>query len=170
MLCLSMPRRSDSVSRGQQKKRNAGTCRHRVGFLCLLGKLSFPYDIRAESPNKQSMLLQISSRRRRKGTDCGLILFLAKQIPCSCLDEDKKNAKNAFKTERCSYCNDVDQNLELKKCNRYKSRRCSSKECQVADWKGGHKKDCEELKQGCEHSFALKASMRLNSYRFKISN
>ena len=33
-----------------------------------------------------------------------LVLFLAKQIPCSRLDEDNKNAKYAPKTGRCSYC------------------------------------------------------------------
>jgi hypothetical protein len=105
-------------------------------------------------------MLDMQSSMKKMGTDRGLILFLAKQIPCSCLDEDKKNAKQAPRTGWCSYCNNENLGLELKKCSQCKSAEYCSKECQVADWKGLHKKHCKELERAREHSAALKAQTR----------
>jgi hypothetical protein len=56
-----------------------------------------------ESPNIQTMV-DFQASLAKIGTDRGLVLFLVKQIPCSCLDEEKKNAKQAPKTGRCNYC------------------------------------------------------------------
>jgi hypothetical protein len=90
-------------------------------------------------------------------TDRELILFLSKQIPCSCLMEDKKNAKQAPKTGRCRYCCSVDLKGELRKCSQCKSVQYCSRECQVADWKAGHKKDCKVSKKLREQKAELKA-------------
>jgi hypothetical protein len=90
------------------------------------------------------------------GTDRGLVLFLAKQIPCSCLDEDKKNAKQAPKSGRCWYCNREVLRVELKKCSQCKSAVYCSKECQAADWRREHKKKCKSLVRYCEQIAAVK--------------
>jgi hypothetical protein len=79
------------------------------------------------------------------GTQRGHVLFLSKQIPCSCLDEGKKNAKQNPKTGRCRYCRNEDPKMELKKCSQCKTAEYCSKECQVADWRAGHKKECKAL-------------------------
>jgi hypothetical protein len=73
-----------------------------------------------------------------------LVLFLSKQIPCSCLDEAKMNAKQAPKTGRCRYCNSEKLKFELKKCSQCQLVQYCSKKCQLADWRAGHKKECEE--------------------------
>jgi hypothetical protein len=85
-----------------------------------------------ESLNQQTML-EFQTSMMKIQTDRGLVLFLSKQIPCSCLDEDEKNAKQAPKTGLCSYCDSEGLTLELKKCSRCKSAQYCSKECQVAD-------------------------------------
>ena len=93
-------------------------------------------------------------------SDHGLILFLAKQIPCSCLDgleEDMKNARQAPIPGRCWYCNSEDLRVELKKCSQCKMSQYCSKECQVADWKRGHKKECEGFNYCREQTAAGKA-------------
>jgi hypothetical protein len=89
-----------------------------------------------------------------------LVLFLSKQIPCSCLDESKENAKQAPKTGRCRHCNSEDLKLELKKCSQCKSVQYCSEECQVADWRAEHKKECKGLKQAREKNAAFKAQTR----------
>jgi hypothetical protein len=70
----------------------------------------------SDSPNIQTLLDEKASVEKIE-TGRGLVLFLSKQIPCSCLDEVKKNAKQAPKTGWCHYCNSVDLQLELKKCS-----------------------------------------------------
>jgi hypothetical protein len=94
------------------------------------------------------------------GSERGLVLFLSKQIPCSCLDEDKKNAKEAPKSGWCNYCNSEGPKSELKKCSRCKSAHYCSKKCQVADWKAGHKKKCETFKRFHEQHAMFKAQAR----------
>jgi hypothetical protein len=112
-----------------------------------------------ESSSQQTMLdLKVSIGKL--GTDREMVLFLSKQIPCSCLDEDKKNAKQAPKTGRCAYCCSEGLKLELKKCSQCKSVQYCSKKCQVADWKAGHKKDCETFKRQHEQNAAFKAMRR----------
>jgi hypothetical protein len=90
-------------------------------------------------------------------TERGLVLFLSKQIPCTCLDEDKKNAKQAPKTGRCGYCCREDLKAKLRKCSQCKTLPYCSKECQVADWRAGHKKECEMWK--------LKATLKAQTRR-----
>jgi hypothetical protein len=94
-----------------------------------------------ESQNMQTMLDYQASIGKIE-TERGLVLFVSKQIPCSCLDESKENAKQAPKTGRCRHCNSEDLKLELKKCSQCKSVQYCSKECQVAAWRAGHKKEC----------------------------
>jgi hypothetical protein len=105
-------------------------------------------------------ILDFHESMRKIGTDRGLVLFLSKQIPCSCLEEDKNNAKHAPKTGRCTYCNSEGPKLELKKCSQCKLAQYCSKECQVVDWRAGHKKDCEMWKLSREQNATLKAQTR----------
>jgi hypothetical protein len=124
-----------------------------------LGKDTFLNELRgvnAESPNIKTML-DLQASMLKMETNRGLIIFLAKQIPCSCLDEDKNNAKQAPKTGKCSYCNNEDLKVELKKCSQCKLREYCSKKCQLKDWRGGHKHGCKGLKQAREQKAALKA-------------
>jgi hypothetical protein len=127
-----------------------------------LGKDAFLEEMigmNAESPNMQTME-DFRASMQKIGTDRGLVLFLAKQIPCSCLDEDKKNAKQAPKTGHCNYCLRDHPKMELKKCSQCKTAVYCSKECQLADWRAEHKKECKEIKQRHEQSAALKAQAR----------
>jgi hypothetical protein len=112
-----------------------------------------------ESSNIQPML-DFQASLGKMGTDRELVLFLAKQIPCSCLDEDKKKAKQAPKTGCCIYCNCEVLKLELKTCSQCKMFKYCSKECQVADWRTTHKKECIGYKQLFEQNAALKAQTR----------
>jgi hypothetical protein len=117
-------------------------------------------DMKAESPNIKTML-DFQASIRKMGTNRGLVIFLANQIPCSCLDNDKKIAKQAPKTGRCNYCHSPDLKVELKKCSQCKISQYCSKDCQVADWKRGHKKDCKVFNYCREQTAAGKAQMRL---------
>jgi hypothetical protein len=126
-----------------------------------LGNDAFLEDllITMENPNIQIML-DFQASMRKMVTDRGLFLYLAKQIPCSCLDEKKKVAKEAPKTGRCSYCSREDLKMELKKCGQCKWSEYCSKECQVADWRGEHKKDCKGIKKWREKHDVLKGLTR----------
>jgi hypothetical protein len=127
-----------------------------------LGQDSFLEELRGvnpESPNIQTML-EFQASLTKINTDRGLVISLAKQIPCSCLDEDKKYAKQAPKIGRCSYCRIENLKMELKKCSQCKMVEYCSKECQVADWRAEHKKDCKGYQHLHEQSAALKAQAR----------
>jgi hypothetical protein len=87
-----------------------------------LGKDTFLEELRvmnAKSPNIKTML-DFQASIRKMGTDRGLVIFVANQIPCSCLDDDKRIAKQGPKTGRCSYCSSEDLKAELKKCSQCK--------------------------------------------------
>jgi hypothetical protein len=120
-----------------------------------IGKTTFLEAMRGNMPPEESPEMQTMEEftmlMRKTETDQKVVLYLCKQIPCSCLNEDKKNAKQLPKTGRCSYCSSQDDKLELKKCSHCKSAQYCSKECQVADWKTRHKEDCEFLKQRREY-------------------
>jgi hypothetical protein len=143
---------------------------HRLAFLGIylatwfkLGKDTFLGVLQGsmpmESSNQQTMY-DFNESIGKIATERGLVLFLSKQIPCSCLDEDKKNAKEAPKAGRCTYCNSEGPKSELKKCSRCKSSDYCSKKCQVADWKAGHKKNCETFKLQREQNTMMKAQAR----------
>lgn len=76
----------------------------------------------------------------------GLLLHVQKKIPCRCLDEKKKNAKETTpKMVLCANasCPTLGQNFELKKCLRCLSVKYCSRKCQKADW--------PQHKRGCRH-------------------
>ncbi len=102
-------------------------------------------------------MLDIKATMQKLNTDREVILFLSREIPCSCLDVGKKSAKQLPKTRRCQYCSKEDLKVELKKCSQCKMSQYCSKECQVADWKRGHKKECEGFNYCREQTAAGKA-------------
>jgi hypothetical protein len=125
-----------------------------------LGKDTFLGALRGGLPletSTQQIMADFKTSIGKMGTDRGMVLFLSKQIPCSCLDEDEKKAKQAAKTRKCFYCNSESLELELMKCSQCKSAHYCSKKCQVADWKAGHKKNCETNKRQRERHAMVKA-------------
>jgi hypothetical protein len=112
-----------------------------------------------ESPNIQVML-DFQASVRKIGCDHGLVMFLSKQIPCSCLEEDKNNAKQAPKKRGCNYCYSEDLKMELKKCSQCEAVKYCSKECQVADWRAGHKKECNGFKGLGQQNAVFRAQTR----------
>jgi hypothetical protein len=88
---------------------------------------------------------QSQARGQKMSTDREVVLFLSRQIPCSCLDENKKNAKQIPKTRWCQYCFKEDLKVELMKCSQCKLVGYCSKECQIEDWRRGHKSDCKQI-------------------------
>jgi hypothetical protein len=123
-----------------------------------LGKDTF-LETRQGMPVEQNfqILLDEKASYAKIGTERGLLLFLSKQIPCSCLDEAKKNAKQAPKTGSCRYCNSVNLKVELKKCSQCESAQYCSKEGQIADWRAGQKKECKIIKERRETFAEFKA-------------
>ena len=76
-------------------------------------------------------------------TDRGLVLYLAKQCPCTCLKHYgvEQKACAQVKTGKCWGCGVQKPATELKRCLQCKKAEYCSKDCQRADWKG-HKKVC----------------------------
>jgi hypothetical protein len=134
----------------------------KLGKDAFLGALHSMHLESMESSSIQPMI-DFQASMEKMGTDREFVLFLAKQIPCSCLDEDKKKAKQTPKTGWCSYCNSEVLKLELKMCGQCKSTKYCSKECQVADWRGSHKRECKGYKHLLEQNNAFKAR-RVDDY------
>ena len=74
----------------------------------------------------------------------GLVRYLARAIPCSCLDEHTKEAKAGPKMGKCFFCRKEDTQVKFSKCSRCKIGEYCSKVCQTADWKG-HKLLCHAI-------------------------
>jgi hypothetical protein len=128
-----------------------------------LGKERFLNVLRGNMPmesSTQQIILDLKTAMGKLGTDHEIVLFLSKQIPCSCLDESKKIAKEAPKTRRCFYCTSEGLKVEVKKCSQCKRVQYCSKECQTADWKEGHKKECEIYKLSHDEEVVFKAMRR----------
>jgi hypothetical protein len=74
----------------------------------------------------------------------GLVRYLARAIPCSCLDEHKKVAKAGPKMGKCFFCRQEGTQVKLLKCSGCKIGEYCSKVCQTADWKD-HKMLCNVI-------------------------
>lgn len=77
-------------------------------------------------------------------TRAGLVKYVAGMIPCSCLNELRKEARTIPKMTWCWFCGKEDTKEKLFRCTRCKLVEYCSKECQVADWKS-HKLNCNTL-------------------------
>jgi hypothetical protein len=86
---------------------------------------------------------------RKTKTRDGMVKYLAEAIPCSCLDEERKEAKARPKMSTCEFCRKEETKVKLFRCSRCKFVRYCSKECQTADWKK-HKHACSFLKEKME--------------------
>jgi hypothetical protein len=75
-------------------------------------------------------------------TEYGLCRFLAGKIPCNCLAATKARLTP---TNICFGCLEEFPKAALQKCSKCKRATYCSKECQVGDWKMGHKGNCNEL-------------------------
>lgn len=96
------------------------------------------FEIR-RGPSRENTEALISIRTRD-----GLVRYLARAIPCSCLDEHKKEAKAGPKMGKCFFCRQEDTQAKFFKCSRCKIGEYCSKACQTADWKD-HKMVCNAI-------------------------
>lgn len=74
----------------------------------------------------------------------GVTRFYAKRIPCSCLDEKKKQVKKQTSTRFCQLCRLKYKKNSLKVCGSCNIATYCCRECQVADWPL-HKTVCSKL-------------------------
>ncbi|KAJ7616273.1 hypothetical protein DFH06DRAFT_1307084 [Mycena polygramma] len=58
---------------------------------------------------------------------------------------DKWERRSCFRACDNMQCGKIDKKIELRECAACQSTNYCSKECQVSDWKDGHRKECEEL-------------------------
>lgn len=82
---------------------------------------------------------------RRMESKRGLIIGIAKHIPCQCFDQRKIEAKRMQKIYCCFGCKIQFPDEDLLLCNRCKDIRYCSKECQTNDWER-HKPICDRKK------------------------
>jgi len=75
----------------------------------------------------------------------GMISFVAKRIPCSCLDGLRLQAKQFAKTDLCCRCFSATAKEKLFVCARCKRVSYCSKECQKTHWSEEHKDECRIL-------------------------
>ena len=93
---------------------------------------------------------ELSSYRRclrKTRTDRGCALYVAKRISCKCLEKIQIAQKGDPKTGRCCHCFVELPREKIKKCKACKLVEYCSRECQVKDWKNGHKKACKIFRQ-----------------------
>jgi MYND finger len=80
-------------------------------------------------------------------SECGVMVrFLAKRVPCSCLDCLKTKARSASKMGRCYGCQKTMEYKTMYVCSACKFAHYCSKKCQVEAWKT-HKKECGMTKK-----------------------
>ena len=110
----------------------------RVGFLA-------DYDNPTAWPAQQAEMLDCLRKTR---TDQGIVLYLAKQVPCGCLQHYRavKQAQALCKMEKCSGCEAQKPRTDLKRCSECKDVWYCSVECQRADWQS-HRKLCKVYAQ-----------------------
>lgn len=82
-------------------------------------------------------------------TNQGLVVFLAKKIPCICLHNYKKAAKKKAKLGTCAGCDEVLPVSALFRCSGCKVLSYCSNACQLQAWKY-HKQDCSKWKKEIE--------------------
>ena len=70
--------------------------------------------------------------------------FYSKRLPCSCLKEKYKQARESLpKLGKCAYCYEQkDRTTDLLVCGQCKTAMYCSRECQVAHWRQCHEEEC----------------------------
>lgn len=94
----------------------------------------------------QESHIAIIHHNRKHSSDDNLARFLAKKIPCSCLDEARKQAKAGPKMRTCCACFAEFPMNDLKICLGCNTNDYCSKECQIAHWEV-HKPVCKMLRK-----------------------
>lgn len=95
-----------------------------------------------ENLSDMSAKVKAYRKTRRILTDRELILHASKSIPCACLYEKRQLALRQPKTVTCLGCDEEKLRVDVRPCSRCLFALYCSKECQVKDWKNGHKQMC----------------------------
>ena len=106
-----------------------------ASFGLILRYMTIPHYCRGEdsglgTTNRE----QHDKYQRRIQTSRGLLLVIAKHIPCNCLDEFVDVAKTERPTAVCYGCAGEYPREKLSLCSRCKNVRYCCRECQVGDW------------------------------------
>jgi MYND finger len=86
------------------------------------------------------------SERSEITTEQGFVRFVARHIPCDCLDDMKKELKKQVKRGHCLGCAIEFPVADLSHCSRCKIVSYCSENCQRKDWKN-HKELCKRWKE-----------------------
>lgn len=88
-----------------------------------------------------STLLQMNMKMTKINTARDTIFYLARTIPCECLEQERRRAKDLPATRACNMCRKEGTKNEMMRCARCKQVRYCSKKCQLAHWPI-HKRGC----------------------------
>ena len=80
------------------------------------------------------------------GCEKSLCNFLAKRIPCSCLDSKIRELKSKPSTGLCGHCFERKQRNALMVCTACNREQYCSRKCQIADWPR-HKESCKFIQR-----------------------
>jgi MYND finger len=80
------------------------------------------------------------------GTRRGVIRVLAKHLPCNCVKNIKPFMQPGRKVKICDGCTKLKLSEAVKECSQCKMVSYCCKECQVKDWKAGHKNECKLMR------------------------
>ena len=79
------------------------------------------------------------------GTYRGVIMFVSKRIPCSCLSQLREKTKQSAKMDCCHTCAYEDVQERFFRCAGCRKVSYCSRECQKAHWHSEHKQECDTL-------------------------
>jgi len=123
--------------------RRIATCGVYINSWLHVGKDDFLATIEGRKLGNEMIVEYHQNPMHHIATDRNLTIFLARKIACTCLDEEKHEAKQTPKAARCKYCSREGSKMKRMKCSQCKRVSYCGKECQQEDWKAGQ--ECKLL-------------------------
>lgn len=99
------------------------------------------YTTASEDPDLLAKYAETARVLRKTRTDRGIVLYLARQVTCKCLDAASRGAAVTPQTGKCQTCQTQLPKAQLKNCARCGMVEYCSRACQKANWKD-HKRTC----------------------------